>query len=166
VYSNGGTETKNDAADLAARIRTVAATRAQFPQRCPAARRVGGRPPKPANRDHARRVFTRRERANLHAHTGRAKVAGAASSYRTPHWVGPPTNVFAGRANARRSAYRCGSGEIDHASGSSRGTGWKLTFPMPSVETLVLHNLHSGGHSTGVRKSACLGPFPNRSPGA
>ena len=38
---------------------------APVPRRRPAARRVDGRPAKPARHDNAGRVFTRRERANL-----------------------------------------------------------------------------------------------------
>src|SRR6516165_11242119 len=67
-----------------------------------AERRVDGRPGKPARRDNARRVFTRRERPNLDAHAGRPKAAGPTSSYWTPLRVRQPT-----RAASRRRSTGC-----------------------------------------------------------
>jgi hypothetical protein len=43
-------------------------------------------------------VAKSRERANLHAHAGRARAAGPTSSYWTPLRVGQPTTVDAGCA--------------------------------------------------------------------
>ena len=68
----------------------------------PTARRLDGRPAKPARRDNARRVFTRRERPNLHAHAGRPRAAGPTSSYWTPLRVRQPT-----RAASRRRSTGC-----------------------------------------------------------
>ena len=60
-----------------------------------AERRVDGRPGKPARRDNAQRVFTRRERPNLHAQAGRARAAGPTSSYWTPLRMRQPTQAAA-----------------------------------------------------------------------
>jgi len=79
--------------DLGERVGTGAAASAPVPRRRPAARRVDGRPAKPARLDNARRVFTRRERPNLHAHAGRARAAGPTSSYWTPLRARQPTQA-------------------------------------------------------------------------
>ena len=71
----------------------------QFLAGVPTVRRVDRRPAKPACRDDARRVFTRRERATLLAHAGRARAAGPTSSYWTPLRVRQPTQA----ASRRRS---------------------------------------------------------------
>src|SRR6516162_7230015 len=102
-------------ADPGKRIRTVAAARTPVPGRRPVARRVGGRPAKPACGDHARRVFTRRERATFHAQAGRARATGPPTFYRSPIRVGPPTTDDAGRTDVRRPAHRCRSGAIARA---------------------------------------------------
>src|SRR5215467_2710395 len=102
------------AAGLEERVRTIAPARPPIPGRRPVARRVGGRPAKPALRDHARRVLARRERATLHALAGRAGAPGATFFYRTPLRVGPPTTVPAGRTDLCRPAHRCRSDAITY----------------------------------------------------
>src|SRR5215472_13830574 len=87
------TEGVDHAPDLGERVGTGAAAGALVPRRHPAARRVDGPPAKPARRDNARRVFTRRERQNLHAHAGRARAAGPRSSDWTPLRVRLPTQA-------------------------------------------------------------------------
>ena len=71
--------------------------------------------------------FTRRERATLHTHAGRARATGPTTSYRTPLRVGQPTTVDAGRADVCRPAHRCRSGAIAYAGGRSRGAKWAVS---------------------------------------
>jgi hypothetical protein len=94
------TEAVEHPTDLGERVGTGAAARAPIPRRRPAVRCVDGRPAKPARRDNAPRVFTRRERPNLHAHAGRARAAGPTSSYWTPLWVRLLTQAAARRTIA------------------------------------------------------------------
>ena len=89
------TEGVDHAPDLGESVGTGVAARALVPRRRPGARRVDGRPAKPARRDNAPRVFTRRERPNLHAHAGRARAAGPTSSYWTPLRMRQPTQAAA-----------------------------------------------------------------------
>jgi len=107
----------------------------QFLAGVPTVRRVDRRPAKPACRDDARRVFTRRERATLHAHAGRARAAGPTTSYRTPLRVGPPATVDPGQADVCRPAHRCPSGAIARASGPSRGAKWAVSRRLSVRET-------------------------------